>query len=854
MRGGPSRRTTSGSVPASSSTESASAAVSSRPRERSDDAVAARGRLSANPGAQRSVEPSIASGAPLAMRMRGRAVVADVAPPQSTTSRASESAGARNAGCARIARSTAAGQVGSTTVATGASEDVSTETVSSSASASVGEARASTLRTGARASNAIVAAGPGSIETCCAPMTPASVATTTRRDSARSPALVSCTWIASAVVSAGCGRTLNRATPTLRELSATWNTRDTGAAASQALTFASAPSVSSQCALYRSSCAGSGSRGSLRPACDVIARRPAGPGPTPASHGLLSALVSTSRTPEARSAVAARSSPRSSRVRPDCTVRMLSESSTQSVTRSPPRGSVGPASASERRRDAGSAIHGDPHACDGQPDRLEPRIAPEVEAATGCRLRMGPVRCRYQMTGTSSSPKSQAGVAKSITPSGVHEMIEQHALPGTATSQQRRRCRWMPRTAAAGAHAHRARGGQRTRPLDPAVVCCARIRRRRVPTGRGPAAEFPTACVERYSSTQRSRSAARDGLRSAGPRKSLHDEGGGGAPQAAWAGGKIRARPSKPGAARAAREPRLGSAALRAPADPRRPRRTRMRRSRRDGRFPAARIPSPRSPGRRRAISRSRNRHRRAGVEQQGPVAGRLGLEAPQHRPLSARGLAPVDVAHLVAGRVVAMVQVLQARAGPARHGARPSRGASDVLPAAARPPVRTSAARPGSAARRRFRAGAAIPRPVEQHGCRRRSLQFAFQAQQHAVAQHRQRHRGQVVHVQVRAAGQHGAHARGAQQRLQCARAGAVADVLARRRIVPRRSQGCVASTRSTAACLQRPRPARATERRDLRHLGRVEHGWQAVGGLGVQRNVQQRAQRRAPGRARSA
>ena len=279
------RSTISGSVPASSSTESAGPAASSRPRERSDGAIDTRGNLSAKPGAQRSVEPSIASGAPLATRMRGRAGFADVAPPQSTTSRASESPEARSAGCARIARSTAAGQVGSTTVATGASDDVSTVTVSSSASASVGDSRASTLRTGARASNGIVAVEPGSIETSRAPITPASVVTTTRRDSARSPALVSCTWIASAIASAGCGRALNRAMPTLRESSATWNTRVTGAAASQALTLASAPSVSNQCDLDRSSCAGSGSCGSLRPACDVIVPRSGGPRPVPTRHG-----------------------------------------------------------------------------------------------------------------------------------------------------------------------------------------------------------------------------------------------------------------------------------------------------------------------------------------------------------------------------------------------------------------------------------------------------------------------------------------------------------------------------------------------------------------------------------------
>ena len=317
MRGDPARNTISGSVPASSSTESAGAAASSRPRERSDGASDTRGNRSAKPGAQRNVEPSIASGAPLDTRTRGRAGLPDVAPPHSTTSRASESPEARNAGCARIARSTAAGQPGSTTVATRASEDVSTATVSSSASASPGDRRASTLRTGARASNGIVVVAPGSIETSRAPSTPASVVTTTRRDSARSPALVICTWIASAVASPGCGRALNRAMPTLRESSATCSTRVTGAAASQALTLASAPSVSNQCDLDRSTCAGSGSRGSRLPACEVIVPRSGGPRPVPARMGLLSTLVSTSRTPAARRAVAARSSPRSSRVRPD---------------------------------------------------------------------------------------------------------------------------------------------------------------------------------------------------------------------------------------------------------------------------------------------------------------------------------------------------------------------------------------------------------------------------------------------------------------------------------------------------------------------------------------------------------
>ena len=70
-------------------------------------------------------------------------------------------------------------------------------------------------------------------------------------------------------------------------------------------------------------------------------------------------------------------------------------------------------------------------------------------------------------------------------------------------------------------------------------------------------------------------------------------------------------------------------------------------------------------------FGRTMNGHRRAGVEQQRPVGNRLRFEAAQDRPQPTCGLAPVDVPHLVAGQVVAMVEMLDADAGASPDGAR---------------------------------------------------------------------------------------------------------------------------------------------------------------------------------------
>ena len=66
--------------------------------------------------------------------------------------------------------------------------------------------------------------------------------------------------------------------------------------------------------------------------------------------------------------------------------------------------------------------------------------------------------------------------------------------------------------------------------------------------------------------------------------------------------------------------------------------------------------------------------HRRAGIDEKAPVGHRLRLEAAHDRTAEARRLAPVDVADLVAGDVIAMIEVLDADAGPARDRARPRR------------------------------------------------------------------------------------------------------------------------------------------------------------------------------------
>ncbi len=93
---------------------------------------------------------------------------------------------------------------------------------------------------------------------------------------------------------------------------------------------------------------------------------------------------------------------------------MLSESSTQSVTGTDARGSIGPANASDRSAAiAARRIHA------GSGRRRSPaRFADALESRHGSRLstgwmrRTGPLRCRYQITGTGGNPSSHAGVAK----------------------------------------------------------------------------------------------------------------------------------------------------------------------------------------------------------------------------------------------------------------------------------------------------------------------------------------------------------------------------------------------------------------------------------------------------------
>ena len=186
---------------------------------------------------------------------------------------------------------------------------------------------------------------------------------------------------------------------------------------------------------------------------------------------------------------------------------------------------------------------------------------------------------------------------------------------------------------------------------------------------------------------------------------------------------------------------------------------------------------------------------RRAGRSSRTRIPIRTGARS---APAPSRGLPPVDVADFVARPRSRGDRGAGCRRRPGASR-RASRARAPVArPAGARRRARRIAARPARAApcadqiRRRHSSITDC-----EHGVRVEAVELALEPQQDAVAQHGDGDGLEVVDVDVRAAGHHGAHARGAHQRLQRARARAVAHVPARRGGLRRRRPAAWRATR---------------------------------------------------------
>ena len=276
------------------------------------------------------------------------------------------------------------------------------------------------------------------------------------------------------------------------------------------------------------------------------------------------------------------------------------------------------------------------------------------------------------------------------------------------------------------------------------------------------------------------------------------------------------------------------------------PRRRRPAR-RRDGRDGAAHTPSPPPCALRRApFRRTVRRHRRAGVDQQ----------ASSRRPTPTRTGARSGGASAPSGasRCGGPRRPARSRGGRSA-GCRRRRGARSCARPARAPGGRSAAARRrarriAAPARRQRRAGSEARR--RHPSITEASVASASRPSSSLSRRRRTRWRStgsatacEIVDVDVRAAGHHRAHARRAHQRLQRARAGAVADVAPRVR--RRRRPGPAGWRRSGRP----PRPCSASPSSTVRQSSAIRStsagsaiGSQRVGRLGVERDLEHAVQ----------
>ena len=361
---------------------------------------------------------------------------------------------------------------------------------------------------------------------------------------------------------------------------------------------------------------------------------------------------------------------------------MLSESSIQSVMRVRCSGTCGSASAtkrsavsSARRRHAGS---GGPALARRGTARTR-RAARGSSRDTGTARRWRPPRCSQRITGSSTSPNSQTGVAKLSKPIApgpdartsvcCHRVRdipvgERNAAAGAETAQPARH-----RGAFAGRQRVRALAGARLHPgprLDVHEVEVARHPQ----VGLGGIGHLQ--CVQRGAALpQRAEVAAHLVVR----QEVADREDRRGAVQVPRTNAEIGVlagarRPQR------CKEPRnRGVVMLPASA------RTLREHARAEGQQAHPMTELEQRVAHRRGhvhcgppLGRAVHGHRRAGVEQDGPVGHGFGFEPADDRSPPPCRLPPVDVADFVAGGVVAVIEMLDADAGPASDGARTER------------------------------------------------------------------------------------------------------------------------------------------------------------------------------------
>ena len=230
-----------------------------------------------------------------------------------------------------------------------------------------------------------------------------------------------------------------------------------------------------------------------------------------------------------------------------------------------------------------------------------------------------------------------------------------------------------------------------------------------------------------------------------------------------------------------------------------------------------------------------------------------FGFEPADDRSPAPCRLPPVDVADFVSGGVVAVIEMLDADAGPTPDGPRAERVRQSLdqqLRGRARERLQL---RTRSAAQR----GSELASPSVDHrrerGVRIEAVELALEAQENAVAQYRQRNAPRD-HRRRRASGRPSPHARAPRGPPPAARAGSRHSgcVGAAPEFEPLAS-GCVATIRSTAASLQRSASSTVRHSSVMRSTSAgAGDRLQRVGGFGIERHVEHApAATRGPGTA---